>query len=121
MTNDAQAARHVRWNEAPSDAPMPLMERRRLIGERMMVSRIILRRGFRVERHSHENEQISCVLSGRFRFEVGPRGERVIEVGAGEALLLPGGCPHGGEALEETEVLDLFSPPSQTTGVDAKR
>ncbi len=121
MTTDAAAATHVRWSDLAGDAPMPLMQRRRLIGQRMMVSHLILRRGFRIDRHCHDNEQISCVLSGRFRFELGTRGERILEIGPGEALLLPGGCPHAGVALEETEVLDLFSPPSATTGVDAKQ
>jgi len=27
-------------------------------------------------------------------------------------------APHGDEAIEDTLILDLFSPPSETTGID---
>lgn len=114
---------YVRWGEVAPDCPLPLIERRRLIGERMMVSHVTLQRGFSVAVHQHENEQISCVLSGRFRFRIGADGsadQRETIVSAGEAILFPGNVPHGGEALEETVILDMFSPPSESTGVDRR-
>lgn len=103
---------------------MALLSRQRVIGERMMISRIKLQRGCKVPMHSHANEQISCVMSGRLRFSLqdGPGGAaRTLEVGAGEVLVLPSGVPHGAEAVEDCVVLDLFSPPSQTTGIDQPR
>jgi quercetin dioxygenase-like cupin family protein len=42
-------------------------------------------------------------------------------VRAGEVILLPGGLPHSAEAVEDTVVLDVFSPPSATTGIDVGR
>ncbi|MFI4891870.1 MAG: hypothetical protein ACIAQ0_00340 [Phycisphaerales bacterium JB058] len=36
----------------------------------------------------------------------------------GQAIVLPPNVPHGAEALEETIILDLFSPPSEKTGID---
>jgi quercetin dioxygenase-like cupin family protein len=36
----------------------------------------------------------------------------------GEVLVLPPGLPHSCRALEETHILDLFSPVSERTGVD---
>ena len=41
-------------------------------------------------------------------------------VGPGEVLHLPSNCPHSAEALEETVVLDIFSPPSERTGIDPR-
>lgn len=121
-TTDSQA-NHVCWNQMTPDRPLPLIERRRLMGQRMMVSHVTLARGFEVAVHQHENEQISCVISGSFRFWIGAEGSpqrRETVVIAGEAILFPGNVPHGGAALEDTVILDMFSPPSEATGVDRR-
>ena len=121
MSGEAKpsGARRIVWNELEVDHPMPLLERRRMHGERMTVARVVLRSGFRLDPHSHREEQITIVLSGRIRFLVGEAGgRREVIVGAGELIHLPPGVPHGAEALEETVVLDLFSPPARETGID---
>lgn len=116
-------ARVHRWTELPFDAPMALLRRQRVIAEKMMVSNVFLQKGCDVPTHSHENEQISCILSGRLRFGIGAEGtaeRREVTVGAGEVVVLPGNVPHSAYAMEDTQVLDLFSPPSATTGIDRK-
>jgi len=112
-----------RWTEMKTDAPLPLLERQRVIGERMMISRVVLKQGCDVPLHHHENEQMSVVVSGRLRFGLGNPGDadrREVEVGAGEVLHLPGNVPHSALALEETVVLDVFSPVSEGTGIDRR-
>ncbi|MCA9311645.1 MAG: cupin domain-containing protein [Phycisphaerales bacterium] len=110
-----------RWDTLAVDHPMDLIDRRRVIGERMMISHVTLHRGFRVAPHRHDNEQITVLLSGRLRFTLGEEGATEIrDMVAGEVLHLPGDVRHGAEALETCVVLDLFSPVSQTTGVDAR-
>jgi len=110
-----------RWADLPADRPMPLLERRRVIGEKMMVSQVRLSRGCDIPTHSHENEQLVLLQSGRMRFGLGAEGapdRREIELRAGEVLHLPANLPHSAYALEDCLVLDLFSPPSATTGID---
>lgn len=112
-----------RWSEIPKDAPMPLLERRRVIGEQAMVSHVTLKKGCFVPTHAHANEQMSCVLSGQLKFTLGDESStsrETILVGSGEILHLPSNVPHAAEAIEETVVLDIFSPPSATTGIDRK-
>lgn len=114
-------ARTYRWRDLPIDRPMPLIERQRIIGEKMMISRVALAPGFKVPSHQHENEQFVVVLSGRARFGLGAEGSpdhRTLTLQGGEVLHLPSNLPHSAEALEETIILDLFSPPSEKTGVD---
>src|SRR5881227_2958321 len=106
-----------RWEDLPTDTPMALLERQRVIGEKMMISRVTLQKGCKVATHSHANEQISCIVSGRLKFTVGDDA-RTVTAGPGDVLLLPPHVPHAAEALEETVALDFFSPPSQTTGID---
>ena len=120
MASGKSAAKY-RWDELAKDNPMALLERRRIIGERVMLSYVTLKKGCVVPSHAHPNEQFACLLSGRLRFEIGggagsPSEELVLV--AGEVLHFPPDVPHGAEALEDTIVLDVFSPPSETTGID---
>lgn len=102
---------------------MALLERRRVFGQRMSVARVVLQKGCYVPTHHHESEQISIILSGRLRFGIGPEGSssrREQVVWAGEVLVLPSNVPHSALAEEETVVLDAFSPPAISTGIDRK-
>lgn len=120
MTMSRKAQVHS-WDSLPVDHPVDLIDRRRIFGEQMMVAQVELKKGFRVAPHEHDSEQIAVVLSGKIRFELFDTGTdepRVVVLEANQVLHLPGGVRHGAEALEETLVLDLFSPPSQSMGVD---
>lgn len=119
-----QNAVAYRWTDLPMDAPMALLERRRVIGEKSMLSHVTLKKGCAVPSHAHANEQFACILSGRLRFGLGEPGGpayREVEVAAGGVLHLPSGVPHSALAVEDTVVLDVFSPPSATTGIDPGR
>ncbi len=118
--NPSPAVLH-RWTDIPADHPMAKIERRRVMGEKMMLSLVILNEGFFLPSHQHENEQFVVLIRGRCLFGLGREGSsdhRELEVGPGEVLELPSNLPHSCRALEETHILDLFSPVSQTTGVD---
>jgi quercetin dioxygenase-like cupin family protein len=109
------------WDQLATDKPMPLLERQRVMGERMMISRVLLKKGCNVPTHAHQNEQFALVMSGTMRFGIGAEGSpqrREIIVSGGQVLHLPANVPHSAFAVEESVVLDLFSPPSATTGID---
>lgn len=97
---------------------MEKLERRRVMGAQAMVSHVTLEKGCIVPRHAHANEQFCMVISGALRFGLddGP-----VVVRAGEVLLLPADVPHSAEALEDSVVMDVFSPPSAMTGIDRPR
>jgi quercetin dioxygenase-like cupin family protein len=103
--------------DLPTDQPMPLIDRRRIMGERMMISEVVLHPGFEVASHSHENEQFVVMLEGRAEFTIGD-GQKVM-VEAGQVLELPPNLPHACWALERCRILDMFSPVSEKTGVDS--
>lgn len=105
----------AQWIDLPRDEPMASLSRHRLIGAEAMISYVTLQAGCAVPVHAHANEQFSCVLSGRVRFKLAD-GDKIVT--AGEVLHLPGHAPHGAEALETSVVLDVFAPPSETTGID---
>jgi quercetin dioxygenase-like cupin family protein len=118
---DLDSLHHV-WSALPKDRPMPLVERRRIVGSNLMVSEVRLERGFRVAAHRHENEQFAIVVEGKLRFHLGTSESELTEriVSAGEVLCLPSNLWHAAEALQDSRVLDVFSPPSETTGIDVE-
>ncbi|MGD1049841.1 MAG: cupin domain-containing protein [Solirubrobacteraceae bacterium] len=110
--SDARA-RLIRWDEVPREAMTPLLARRFIAGERMMLSQLYLEEGAIVPKHSHENEQLTYVLEGRMRFWFGDDESQVVEVSAGEVLAIPPWLPHRVLALERTVDIDIFCPPRQ--------
>jgi len=102
-----RAARLHRWDEIALEKVTEMLSRKFITGERQTVAQIYLKRGALVPLHAHESEQISYVLQGALKFLVG--GEDVT-VREGEVLQIPSWLEHQVEALEDTFVLDLFSP-----------
>lgn len=110
-----------RWEEMPKEPVTELIRRRYVTGERTMVAQIFLDKGSVVPTHSHDNEQISYLLSGELRFWIGGSGSRELVQRAGEVLIIRPNVPHKAEALEDTLSLDVFTPPRRDwlEGTDA--
>ena len=111
-----------RWNEIEADHPIPLLHRQMLRGEQILVAMVNLEAGCKVARHHHASEQIAYLISGRVRWGLGEPGtveRREFEMTGGEILHLPSNLPHEVEALEETHILDMLSPPGPM-GVDSQ-
>jgi unsaturated pyranuronate lyase len=96
-----------RWYEKSIEQLTEKIGRQMLNTESMTLARITLEKGAVVPPHAHPNEQIATVLEGRLRFIVD--GEEHI-VGPGESVPLAADVPHEVEALEDSVVLDVFSP-----------
>lgn len=98
------------WSQIPQEQLNDRMRRQVVHTQRLTVARLEMNTGCRVPVHSHENEQLSMVLSGRLRFLL-ENGEE--EVGPGQVMRLAPNEPHGVEVLEDSVVIDLFSPPRE--------
>ena len=84
--------------------------KRRTIGSgaTMYQMRAELEAGSRMPQHSHPQEQIAHVIKGRMIMIVdGIRHE----MAAGDAIYLASNQPHGVETIEDTTIIDTFSPP----------
>ena len=73
----------------------------------MMLVRHRMQKGWIGARHSHPHEQMVYVVSGHLVFEH-PGGR--FEAKTGDSFLVPGGVEHKASALEDSEVLDVFTP-----------
>lgn len=63
--------------------------------------------GAELPEHSHPHEQIVNMLEGTYELVVDGRSF-VLE--AGDVLVIPGGARHGGGAVTDCRILDVFSP-----------
>ena len=97
---DSTATLH-RWEDMPKEMLNPLLGRRLISTERMMLAHVYLEQGCIVPKHSHENEQLTYILEGTLRFWLGDDESEVVDVAAGEVLHLPSWLPHKAEALDD--------------------
>jgi quercetin dioxygenase-like cupin family protein len=112
MTKTATVAFH-RWDDMPRQKVTDKIDRRVIVGDRMMLAHVYLAKGSIVPRHSHDNEQLTYILQGALKFWIGEDGAQELVVRAGEVLVIPSNVPHKAEALEDTLDVDVFSPPRQ--------
>ena len=98
-----------------SEAKHPWIEiapgiKRRTIcsGRNMYQMQAELAAGSRLPEHAHHQEQIAHVVRGRMKMIVAGIAH---ELAAGEAFYLGSNVPHAVETVEETTVIDTFTPP----------
>jgi len=102
--------KYIPWKSVELENLNPLLKRQFIVGEKVMISRVLLKKGCVVPMHSHHNEQITYILEGALKFKL--NGDEVV-VGAGEVLCIPPNVPHEATALEDTVDLDIFTPPRE--------
>jgi quercetin dioxygenase-like cupin family protein len=109
----AKSVTFSRWKDVELEAVSPMLSRKLLTGDRMMLAQVFLKKGCVVPRHQHENEQYTYILEGGLRFWIGEDERQVVDVMAGEVLHIPSMVWHKAEALEDTLDLDVFDPPRE--------
>lgn len=117
------SAVHVhRWDEIALEKVTEMISRKVVSGDRATLTQVYFKKGAMVPSHTHDAEQMTYVLQGVLRYRV---GAREIILREGEVLRVPPSLAHQLEALEDTFVLGVFSPPRQswvdTVDTDARR
>jgi quercetin dioxygenase-like cupin family protein len=100
--------KYIPWKSVELDHLNPLIDRQFVVGEQIMVARVLMKKGAIVPLHSHHNEQVTYILEGALKFWID--GKEIV-VSAGEVLTIPPHMPHKAEAMEDTVDLDVFNPP----------
>jgi quercetin dioxygenase-like cupin family protein len=99
---------YIPWHTIDLEELNPLLQRQFVVGQEIMLARVLLKKGCIVPEHSHHNEQLTYILEGALKFWID--GKEIV-VNAGEVLCIPAHMPHKAEALEDTVDLDVFNPP----------
>ena len=103
-------AKHIAWKNVEREQLNPLIDREMLVGNKIMLARVLMKKGAHVPLHQHHNEQVTYIQEGALKFAVG--GKEIV-VRAGEVLCIPSNMPHEAWALEDTVDLDVFDPPRE--------
>lgn len=100
----------VNWADVPVEEVTPKMQRKLIYGEKVMIAKMKFKDGFLVPLHSHENEQVTQVLSGTIRFWFGANKEETFDMHAGDTVVIPANVPHEALMIGEVEEIDTWTP-----------
>jgi unsaturated pyranuronate lyase len=96
-------------NDNPWIALCPGIKRQTVgSGKTMYQMLATLEAGSKMPPHKHPQEQIVHILAGRMKLIVDGTSH---ELKPGDSFYLASNIPHGVETIEDTRVLDTFSPP----------
>ena len=76
-------------------------------GEKTLMSKFKLAKEARIPFHLHPHEQTGIIISGKLRFKI---GDEMFEAETGDSWCIPGGIQHSVEVLENSVVIEVFSP-----------
>ena len=76
-------------------------------GGKIMSVEVHFRKGAVAAVHSHPHEQIGYIIKGSLELELDGKKEIIM---SGDSFYVKPNTPHGVIALEETTVLDVFTP-----------
>lgn len=109
----SDAARTMNWRDVLEETVLPGITRAVVHGERQTIVRYRYEPDAIFPEHSHPQEQVTVVISGRIAFDVA--GERRI-LGPGDVAVIPGGVPHGAEVIgpEVVDTINALSPRRET-------
>ena len=102
------ALQYIPWHTVELEDLNPLLQRQFVVGQEIMLARVLLKKGCIVPEHSHHNEQLTYILDGALKFWID--GKEIV-VNAGEVLCITAHMPHKAEAIVDTVDLDIFNPP----------
>jgi quercetin dioxygenase-like cupin family protein len=108
--NEKQEFKYIPWNQVQREPLNDKIDREMVVGDKVMLARVFIKKGGHVPEHQHHNEQVTYILEGALKFAID--GKEVV-VKAGEVLCIPANMPHEAWALEDTLDLDVFTPPRE--------
>ncbi len=76
-------------------------------GDSMTVAHWTIDSGAELPEHAHPHEQIVNMLEGEFEMTMGGQSQTLK---SGDVLVIPGGQPHGGRAITDCKIIDVWHP-----------
>ena len=89
-------------------APLDKIEQKTLVhGENTLMVEFKMKKGAIVPLHCHPHEQTGYLISGHIKFLM---NSKEVDCQPGDSWCLPGNQEHGAEALEDSVIVEVFSP-----------
>ena len=98
------------WSEIPWERVNESIDRRVVLGDRLMMVMYRFAPDQTWPEEVHEAEQGGYILKGRIELSLPAQGEKH-SLGPGDGYRIPSWTPHSWSVLEETILIDFFSPP----------
>lgn len=76
--------------------------------EKIMACELTFQKGAAGAKHSHPHEQIGYIISGRLVYQEEGREDKILETG--DTYYVAPNVVHGVQILEDTKLLDIFTP-----------
>jgi quercetin dioxygenase-like cupin family protein len=76
-------------------------------GQKTHLCEFILEHGHQLPWHNHPYEQTGFLISGKLKFQI---GDESYDTFPGDSWCIPENVFHGVEVLEDSHVIELFSP-----------
>ena len=110
--------KHITWDDIPYEKLNEKVLRKIAWDGKVMIALTEVGEGYVVPLHSHDNEQVTFVMSGKWRFHL---EGKTVDVGPGEMIFIPANVVHTVDAVESLVAYDIFTPPREDwlTGSDA--
>jgi len=108
--SDKPECKYIPWKNVEHEKLNDLIDREMVVGNKLMLARVFLKKGAHVPEHHHHNEQVTYILEGALKFAIDGK-ESVVR--AGEVLCIPSKMPPEAWSLEDTLDLDVFDPPRE--------
>lgn len=102
--------KHIKWDAVPAERLNDKFVRKLAWDGRIMIGMTLVDKGYVVPLHAHDNEQVTFVESGVWRFTL---EGRTLDVGPGEMIFIPANVQHTAEAVETLVAYDVFTPPRE--------
>jgi quercetin dioxygenase-like cupin family protein len=98
----------VKLDAAPESQPEPGLTRKVMAdNDKLFLAEHQMVKGWVGTVHSHAHDQVVYVVRGHLR--VTCQG-RTFEIRSGDSFVVRGGVEHGASALEDSVVVDVFTP-----------
>lgn len=98
----------VKHKEGKESAPEEGLTRRLLAyNDKLLLAEHEMVKGWEGKIHSHPHEQVVYVVHGHLRMTCQGKS---FDVRTGDTLVLRGGVEHGASAVEDSLVIDVFTP-----------
>ncbi|HEY7404958.1 MAG TPA: cupin domain-containing protein [Candidatus Angelobacter sp.] len=98
----------VQSTSRTTTSPEPgLVRRIGAFNEKLLLAEHRMNKGWVGTRHQHPHEQVVYVVSGQLSVTI---GDEIFTAGAGDSFVVRGGVDHQASALEDSVVVDVFTP-----------
>lgn len=101
----------VQYDKAAWVEPLPGFKYKPIVIDKLGASLVELKKGVVTTPHEHDDEQVDFVLKGKISLTIkDDKGQRVETVSAGMAFALEPHVLHGVNAVEDTVIVEAWTP-----------